>query len=805
MAKNYFIPTESAQTQPANRSASSPVTTASGRDVDAGMASLDGVVSKVGEPFELRVVIVSPCFHVVDGVSLTLRKLIRRLRSRGIRVLVATGAPSDGKREAGCVYFPKVKMLGCCKGQKEYSIGLDTGPELESKLEAFRPNLMHITSPDVATIYAIEWARQNGVQVIGTWHSNLMDYMKLWGPLAAVVPLAVRYFIGIYAQCRRTYAPQEALRRRLVRMGFEPKGNGNRVGVWGRGVDVDKFNPAHRDKLLRQRLGYGPDDIVVLWVGRCVTEKRPDIFQQVMWAMYKKGYSNVKGLIIGAGYDYDNMCSVPNCTGIGFQDPSELPKYYASCDILLFPSRVETFGNVTLEGIASGIPAVVADVCSGHLIESGFNGYAVKGLDYVGYEEAVTRLARDEKLRKTMGANGRRLAEEKYGEVFVVDQMIENYFENAKEPPFRPDKLWDHKVIMTLLTYIVKPIYVWIVWFQDLSIVGWVVTCLITFVVVRYGIVGSSDSVSDAAGAGASWLIGVFLATGAQLSGALAKVLMKYVYKLTQRSKQISILIVAYFCMIVLNPVMGLAAYTYAAQSLLAPLSILNLMWNAILATLVLKEKLSRSDLSAYILIITGCCTSSYFGIHTHRDYTYVELMSLFEAGLFKFYILLQVGIAAWMISILRSGEKAHPPWIVRMAYGCLAGMLGGNQFLSKTLSELINSAVHTEGMAAATLNTLVVVGSTVGVMISGIYVLQKGMKYYSAMTLVPIYQGFFTINMAVSGMIFFKEYKLFTMAMAQAYLVAFALISGGMTRLDIPEKISSPETPKEENAGHMA
>jgi len=280
----------------------------------------------------------------------------------------------------------------------------------------------------------------------------------------------------------------------------------------------------------------------------------------------------------------------------------------------------------------------------------------------------------------------------------------------------------------------------------------------------------------------------VCLATGAQLSGAVAKVLFKLYYKLKLRWNQIAINVIAYVCIILLNPVMGLAAYSFAAQSLLAPLSILNLVWNAVLASVVLGERLSKANMVAYVLICAGCCLSSYFGIHTHKDYTYDELMALFTLPLFKFFLFLELAVGAITSYMIYVGEKEYPPWIVRIAYGCLAGMLGGNQFLSKSLSEVISFALREDYNIILTPGALFLILGTVMVLISGLRMLQKGLKHYTAMSLVPIYQGFFTITMIASALVFFKEYEMFNKKMAQAYFFSLLLIFAGISQMQPPE-----------------
>mmetsp|Transcript_19091 Transcript_19091/g.34130 ORF Transcript_19091/g.34130 Transcript_19091/m.34130 type:complete len:790 (-) Transcript_19091:44-2413(-) len=744
----------------------------------------------------LRVVIVTACFHVVDGVTVTLRKIIKAVRSCGGKVMVLTAPPPGGLKEAGTEHLDSIPLLSCCVGQGDYSIGWCLGKDIEDKLEQFKPHVIHISTPDFACFSAAEWARNKGVPLIATWHSNIHDYLNHWGLIGSTIrPVVLSYFLSFYSLIGDTFVPTDQIRHKMIGEGFESSRTGNKLQVWGRGVDTAKFHPSKRDPAFRAKLGFEPDDVVVLWVGRCVVEKRPDVYIQVMKHLTKLYPKKVKGLVVGRGHFYKAMVAVPNCVGIGWQSADDLPKIYASSDVLCFPSRVETFGNVTLEGLASGIPVIAADCCSSHLVESGHNGYAIKGLDNSGYQEAIARLVEDSKLRQELGRNGRSRAVRQYKMEVVMDEMLNNYVNAANAPAFPAPGFHLVQFYLFAVKFLVYP-YLAAHRVGLMGPVQWVVVCLFLVVSVIY-IFGQDDGsditavqqqAEDENESSYGWMFGVALATGAQLSGALAKVLFKLYWKTKVRWRQLVISAVSYFCIIVLNPVCGLAAYSFAAQSLLAPLSILNLVWNAVLAKWILSEKLSKHNLVAYVLICSGCTMTSYFGIHTHKSFKYDELMSLFEANMFRTFIFIELIIAAVAGYVTYHGEKNHAPWMVRIAFGCLGGMMGGNQFLSKSLSEMISTALRDDISIFFSFGALSLVIGTVFVLVAGLRFLQKGLKYYTAMSLVPIYQGFFTITNVASALVFFREYELFTVNMAQAYSFALLLIFGGISQLQSPE-----------------
>jgi glycosyltransferase involved in cell wall biosynthesis len=142
---------------------------------------------------------------------------------------------------------------------------------------------------------------------------------------------------------------------------------------WGRGVDLQMFSPDRRSNELRASKGISSSDIVVLWVSRLVPEKRPDIWMNVIKRLQEE-HLPVKAFVVGNGTFEKYLSKLRDVTCCGWMSGTALGEIYASADILLFPSDVETFGNVTLEALASGCPSIVEQKCGGHLVTHGVNG-----------------------------------------------------------------------------------------------------------------------------------------------------------------------------------------------------------------------------------------------------------------------------------------------------------------------------------------------------------------------------------------------------------------------------------------------
>ena len=203
------------------------------------------------------------------------------------------------------------------------------------------------------------------------------------------------------------------------------------VGVWGRGVDLQQFNPSNRNESFRAKLKISPDTPIVLYVGRLVPEKRPDIVATVVKRLTAQNV-NFQCVIVGAGPAEHLMDALPNTHCLGWLNGDELTEAYASSDIFLFPSSVETFGNVTLEAAASGLPLVVESKCSGHLVDHDENGYLCEAGNKDEFFEGTLKLCRDAVKRKEFSAKS--IAKSQLLEQSsVVKQMLDNYQDIRQE------------------------------------------------------------------------------------------------------------------------------------------------------------------------------------------------------------------------------------------------------------------------------------------------------------------------------------------------------------------------------------
>lgn len=378
---------------------------------------------------EIRVLIVTAAFYIHDGVTMTIRRIIQYLEEQGGKALVVTTCPESGydAMEGYDTVVVRGTIVPLQNTGFEYMLGVEIDKEAERQILEFAPNIAHFTVPDLVGLDGVRLCQQHGIPYMCTWHSNYVDYMKYYRCIHWWLgPLMTRYFWAFYAHMPVVYVPTEFIREKCRQEGFARVTD---LRVWGRGVDTQLFSPDQDVAAFRKRYHIPENVVLVLWVGRIVQEKRPDIWVECLRRLGQEGI-DYYGLVVGKGSHEALMNSIPNTVTIGWLEGPDLAAAYAAADLLLFPSAVETFGNVTLEALACGTPAVVDAGCSGHLVQSGRNGFACASDDADAYYAAVRRCVTDPALRLELRRNARPSAL-RWDRRQVLQEMLDHYREVA--------------------------------------------------------------------------------------------------------------------------------------------------------------------------------------------------------------------------------------------------------------------------------------------------------------------------------------------------------------------------------------
>ena len=373
---------------------------------------------------DLRIALFTGAYnHIADGVSLTLNRLVNFLGQKGAEVRVyAPTVPHPALKHAGTLV--PVRSV-TAPGRPDYRISLGLSSGAREDLTGFKPNLFHIATPDVLGLSALRTARRTGTPIVASYHTHFASYLDYYR-LGALEGATWSYLKWFYNQCRHVYVPTPSMLQVLVGQGITSD-----LRLWPRGVEADLFNPARRSLEWRRAQGFADEDVVVAFVSRLVTEKGLNVVVDVARGLESRGIAH-KVLIVGDGPERASLgASLPNAVFAGHLVREALATAYASSDVFLFPSETETFGNVTLEAMASGLPAVVADATgSNALVEDGVTGFLARPRDSGEFLDRVARLIENPELRSRMGSAARTAAE-RYEWSRVLGQ-IEAYYEEIE-------------------------------------------------------------------------------------------------------------------------------------------------------------------------------------------------------------------------------------------------------------------------------------------------------------------------------------------------------------------------------------
>jgi len=248
--------------------------------------------------------------------------------------------------------------------------------------------------------------------------------------VVALTGLVKCYLHWFYAACREVYVPSLAMAETLRADGLK-----DNFRLWPRGIDTARFNPAKRSLEWRARHGIGVSELVILHVSRLVREKRMDVIAGTARRLQALGIAH-RFVIVGDGPERAALeRGLPHAIFTGFLDGEDLAAAYASSDIFLFPSETESFGNVTLEAMASGLPCVCADATgSQSLVVAGVTGLLARPGCVEQFAEKITTLAADSALRRSMGVHARERSLE-----FSWDEAMARILGYYEALPGKPD------------------------------------------------------------------------------------------------------------------------------------------------------------------------------------------------------------------------------------------------------------------------------------------------------------------------------------------------------------------------------
>lgn len=372
---------------------------------------------------DLRVALFSGNYNYTrDGPTQALNLLVGHLLAQGaaVRVYAPTTDTPAFAPTGDLVSVPSIAIPG---ERGEYRLARGLPRATRRDLARFAPNVLHLSAPDFLGFSAVRWARRRGLPCVASLHTRFETYLRYYhvGVLAPV-------FVGIqrrfYNRVDRVMPPGESMAAVVRGWGVTTP-----TAIWSRGIDHDRFRPDRRDLGWRRDLGIGDDEIAIGFLGRLVKEKGLEVFAEVLAELTRRGVPH-RVLVVGEGPARAWFeAQAAGAVFAGFQSGDDLGRAVASMDLFFNPSVTETFGNVTLEAMAAGVPVVAARATGAvDLVVPGETGFLVPPLDVAAYADALQRIITDPALRAQMGDAGHRKAAG-YRWELVNQKVVDTYLE----------------------------------------------------------------------------------------------------------------------------------------------------------------------------------------------------------------------------------------------------------------------------------------------------------------------------------------------------------------------------------------
>lgn len=372
----------------------------------------------------MRVAIITETFlPKVDGIVKVTCLLLDHLAKRNIEAMVI--APRYGENEnyndvpvkslpsLSFPFYPEARM------------GFAT-LSLYRELSQFNPDVAHLFHPMVTGIPTMGMLKWMEVPTVTSFH---LDYARMANQfkvglfdLGFTRPLLEELTKNVFNWADYSLAPSKLIQSQMQELGIE------NVGLWRRGVDANTFNPRYYTDAMRDEISDGHiNDTLLIYVGRLSDEKQIDHIRPAL-----EQVPNTRLIVVGDGparpYLEQHFAGLP-VKFMGYMSGERLSQAYASADIFVFPSRLETFGLVVVEAMAAGLPVVASRVGGvTDVVQEGKNGYTFESGDTAKLVDGIRKIAVSHENIKGMGQYARQYAETQSWDA-MMDEVVEIYAE----------------------------------------------------------------------------------------------------------------------------------------------------------------------------------------------------------------------------------------------------------------------------------------------------------------------------------------------------------------------------------------
>lgn len=363
------------------------------------------------KPAQERIALFTDTLDEINGVAITIKRLINTAQNRGVELTVITSGSSDESVMAG---VKKFKSVGDFVLPEYPELKLDFPPILDVMDYVEREGFtrIHVSTPGTVGMLGLLIARLMDIPVVGTYHTDIPQYVRSLTNDEFLERAAWNYMIWFYGQMEEVMVPSTGTRDQLMSRGLPTE----KMQPLPRWVDTETYSPELRNPTFWKSRGLGLGSAVILYVGRVSREKGLDVLVRSFRELVDSG-SGVSLAVIGDGPYREEMEAELSGYPVlftGYLSGAQLQTGYASADLFVFPSATDTFGNVVLEAQASGLPVIVSDEGGPkELMLDGNTGLVFKAGNVAELSAAIREMVSDRGIMVQMGRNARSFTLEK--------------------------------------------------------------------------------------------------------------------------------------------------------------------------------------------------------------------------------------------------------------------------------------------------------------------------------------------------------------------------------------------------------
>lgn len=375
----------------------------------------------------MRIVIFTDTFSPqINGVTKNLDLLLEYFDNHGIEFIVF--APDVGS-VSGNKYEDKIVRINSLDFflYPELKFSFPNYFKFKKILADFQADLIHLVTPFNIGLTGLYYAKHNEIPFVASYHTNFDQYLGYYN-IKFLEEAAWKYLKWFHNQALCNYCPSRDTLEQLKQRGFK------NLDIWGRGINAEFFAPSYRDLNFRRQHNL-EGKIAFLYVGRLAKEKNISLLFDSFERLNKKYQDRIALIVTGDGPQADELKNdaSTNIIFTGYQTGEELSRVYASADAFAFPSVTETYGNVIIEAMSSGLPvvAIMAGGIKENLID-GYNGIACYNNNLIEFTEKLEEIIIDNRLRKELAVNARKHAlKQDWDDVFK--RLLSSYMKIMKE------------------------------------------------------------------------------------------------------------------------------------------------------------------------------------------------------------------------------------------------------------------------------------------------------------------------------------------------------------------------------------